>query len=277
MTIQRVGYIGIGNIGEPIAANVLAAGFDLMIFDLRPEPIARMRSLGAKTAGSARELGAHAQLLEVSIAGDDRIEAALLGPDGALAGMAPDSVIALHSTMGPPAVRRIAEAARSANVHVLDAQVSGGKSGAQAQKLCYMIGGDAAVIDRCRPVFATSGSHLFHMGPLGAGASTKLAQQMMTCMHIVAVAEGAQIAAAAGVDVDRFFALLKVSTGQSYIADHWLDHLRHTDRELAEGFFLGLKPALDMAHDLNVPAPGTALAQQFIRAALGHRGKEAAE
>jgi 3-hydroxyisobutyrate dehydrogenase len=276
MTIERVGYIGIGNIGEPIAANVAAAGFDLMVFDLRAEPLERMRARGAKVAASPRELGTHAQLLEVSIAGDDLIEAALLGPDGVLAAMAPDSVIALHSTMGLPAVRRIAAAAARANVHVIDAQVSGGKGGAQAQRLCYMIGGDATVIDRCRPVFATSGNNVFHMGPLGAGASTKLAQQMMTCIHIVAVAEGTQIASAAGVDVDRFFELLHVSTGQSYIADHWLDHLRHTDRELAEGFFLGLRPALEMAHDLNVPAPGTALAQQFIRAALGHRGREPA-
>jgi 3-hydroxyisobutyrate dehydrogenase-like beta-hydroxyacid dehydrogenase len=268
--IARVGYIGIGNIGEPIAANVLAAGFDLMVFDLHPEPLARMRSRGAKVAASPRELGAHAQLLEVSIAGDDAIEAALLDPNGVLAGMAPDSVIALHSTMGPPAVRRIAAAAARANVHVVDAQVSGGKAGAQAKQLCYMMGGDAAIVERCRPVFATSGSNLFHMGPLGSGASTKLSQQMMTCMHIVAVAEGARIATAAGVDVDQFFALLRVSTGQSYIADRWLDHFRHTGRDLAEGFYLGLQPALEMAHDLNVPAPGTALAQQFIRAALGH-------
>lgn len=268
--IARVGYIGVGNIGEPIATNVLTAGFDLMVFDLNPEALARMRSHGAKIAASPRELGAHAQLLEVSIAGDGAIEAALLEPNGVLAAMAPDSVIALHSTMGPAAVRRIAAAAASANVHVVDAQVSGGKSGALARQLCYMIGGDAAIVERCRPVFATSGNNLFHMGPLGSGASTKLAQQMMTCMHIVAVAEGARIAAAAGVDVDQFFALLRVSTGQSYVADRWLDHFRNTGRDLAEGFYLGLQPALEMAHDLNIPVPGTAMAQQFIRAALGH-------
>ena len=179
-----------------------------------------MRSHGAKVAASARELGAHAQLLEVSIAGDGAIESALLGPDGVLAGMAPDSVIALHSTMGPPAVRRIAAAAESANVHVVDAQVSGGKAGAHAHQLCYMIGGDAA-IESALPsgVRDVRQPICFIWGPAGSGASTKLSQQMMTCMHIVAVAEGARIATAAGVDVDQFFALLRVSTGQSYIAD----------------------------------------------------------
>lgn len=266
--IERVGYLGIGNIGEPIAANVLAGGFDLMVFDLRSEPLARMRSAGAKIAGSLRELGAHAQLIEVSIAGDGQIEAALLAADGVLSAMARDSVLALHSTMSPATVRRIAAVAAPAHVHVIDAQVSGGKGGAVERRLCYMAGGDPAIFERCRPVFQTSGSALFHMGPLGAGASAKLAQQMMTCMHIAATAEGARIAAAAGVDKEQFFTLLHASAGQSYIADNW-EHLSNCDRELTEGFYIGLKPALEMAHALGVPALGTALAQQALRAAIG--------
>jgi 3-hydroxyisobutyrate dehydrogenase len=268
LTIERVGYLGIGTIGEPIAANVLAAGFDLMVFDLRSEPLARMQSAGAKRAASLAELGAHAQLLEVSIAGDDRIEAALLGSEGALHSMTPDAIIALHSTMAPATVRRIAAAATRARVHVIDAQVSGGKAGAVARRLCYMVGGDPAIFERCRRVFETSGSNLFHMGPIGAGASAKLAQQMMTCMHIAATAEGTRIAAAAGVDLERFFTLLHVSAGQSYVADNW-EHLSNCDRELTEGFYIGLKPALEMGYDLGVPVPGTALAQQSLRTAIG--------
>jgi 3-hydroxyisobutyrate dehydrogenase len=268
--IQRVGYLGVGNIGEAIATNVVAAGFDLMVYDLRPQPCERLRERGALVAGSPHDLGAHSQLLEVSVAGDQAIEAAITGPEGVLGAMAPGSVIALHSTMGPPAVRRIAAAARAVGVDVLDAQVSGGRAGAEGRRLCYMVGGDVALFERCRPIFATSGSNLLHMGPLGAGASAKLAQQMMTCMHIVAAAEGARIATAAGVDTERFFALLRVTAGQSYVADHWRDQLSKVDAELAEGFYIGLRPALEMAHDLSVPAPSTALAQQLIRSALGH-------
>lgn len=269
--ITKVGYLGIGSIGEPLASNVAAAGFDLMVFDVREDPLARMRTRGAKVARTLRELGAHAQLLGVAIAGDDLIEEALLGADGVLNAMVLDSVIALHSTMGPTAVGRIAAAAARAQVHLVDAQVSGGSRGAQARELCYMLGGEPAVIERCRPVFATSGNNLFHLGPLGAGASTKIAQQMLTCMTIVAVAEGARLADAAGVDLDEFFKVLRVSSGQSYVADNWLDRIRHTNRDSAEGFYSSLKPALDLAHDLDVPVPGTAFAQQLIRAALGHR------
>jgi 3-hydroxyisobutyrate dehydrogenase len=266
--IRRVGYIGIGNIGEPIAANVVAAGFELMVHDLRDEPLARLRARGAEVAVSARRLGAHSELVEVSIAGDERIEAALLGPDGVLSGMQPGSNIALHSTMNPATVRRIGERAAAAQVSVLDAQVTGGKTGAVAKTLTYMVGGEAAVLERCRPVFNTSARRIFHMGPLGAGASTKLAQQMITVMNITAVAEGVRVAAAAGVELDKFFELLAMSTGQSYAATHWRDQLSMVDRELADGFYLGMKPALEMAHDLGIPVPSTALAQQLIRSAL---------
>jgi 3-hydroxyisobutyrate dehydrogenase len=250
---------------------VLAAGYDLMVYDLRPEALEPLRALGAKVASTPSELGRHADLIEVSIAGDDRIETALLASDGVLSGMAPGSVIALHSTMHPAMVRTIAAGAEPAGVSVIDAQVSGGAKGAKAQTLCYMIGGDAAVVERCRPVFATSGTSIFHMGPLGAGASSKLAQQMMTVMNIVAVAEGLNVATAAGVDVDRFLELLEVSTGQSYASTHWLDEFSLTVPVQAEGFYIGLRPAIDMAHDLNVPVPACVLAQQLIMALQDRR------
>jgi 3-hydroxyisobutyrate dehydrogenase len=266
--IRRVGYIGVGNIGEPIATNVVAAGFELMVHDLRDQPLARLRAHGAEVAESARYLGAHSELIEVSIAGDERIEAALLGIDGVLSGMQPGSIIALHSTMNPATVRRIGERAAAEHVSVIDAQVTGGKTGAMARTLTYMVGGEAGVLERCRPVFNTSAQRIFHLGPLGAGASTKLAQQMITVMNITAVAEGLRVAEAAGVELEKFFELLTTSSGQSYAATHWRDQLSVVDRELADGFYLGMKPALEMAHDLGIPVPSTALAQQLIRSAL---------
>lgn len=266
--IERVGYIGIGNIGETIAANVRSAGYDLMVYDLRPEPLERMHALGAKVAMSASELAAHSELLEVSIAGDDRIEDALTGANGLLREMTAGSIVALHSTMHPATVRRIAASAVERGVHVIDAQVSGGRQGAQERRLCYMVGGKRQTFDRCHPVFATSGSAIFHMGPLGTGASTKLAQQMITVMNLVAVAEGLRVAEASGVDRSAFLELLAVSTAQSYAATHWSDEFYGIDSDVRDGFYLGLRPALAMAHDINVQAPGTALAQQLIRDAL---------
>jgi 3-hydroxyisobutyrate dehydrogenase len=268
--IRRVGYIGIGNIGEPIAANVVAGGFDLMVFDLRTEALGRLRKLGAKVASSPHELGAFADLIEVSIAGDERIEAALLEPGGVLSGMKPGSVLALHSTMHPATVRRIGAAASAVGVEAIDAPITGGAPGARARSLCYMVGGSAEAVERCRPVFATSGSSVFHLGALGTGATAKLAQQMLTCMNLVATAESLRVAAAAGLDMTSFLAVLDISTAQSHVATRWRDEYSRTSREQAEGFHLGLDPAIAMARDLGVPVPGCELAQQTIMAAFGY-------
>lgn len=166
--------------------------------------------------------------------------------------------------MHPATVRRIAEQASKHGVHVIDAQVSGGRRGAHERRLCYMVGGDHALLDRCRPIFETSGSAIFAMGSLGAGASTKLAQQMITCMNIVAAAEGVRVAAASGVDIATFRRLLEVSTAQSYVSSHWTEEFSNIGSEVREGFYIGLEPALSLAHDVSIRAPSTALAQQLI-------------
>jgi len=265
---KRVGYLGVGNIGEVIAGNALGAGFELMVYDLRAEPLERLRARGAKVAPSARELGAHAEVLQVSIAGDARIENALCAPDGALAGMAAGSVIALHSTMAPATVRRIHERARAAGVEVVDAQVTGGSRGAESRTLCMMVGGDPAVVERCRPLFAASCDRIYHMGAIGAGAGAKIAQQMMTVMNLAGVAEALRVAAAAGLDRERFLEMVAHSTGQSYAADTWLARWAGLPQAQADGLYDGMLPALALAREAGVAVPLTAVAQQLIRTAF---------
>jgi 3-hydroxyisobutyrate dehydrogenase-like beta-hydroxyacid dehydrogenase len=248
-----------------IAGNALVAGFELMVYDLRTEPLERLRARGAKVATSARELGAFADILECSIAGDERIESAVCGqPGGALEGMRPGSVIALHSTMNPTAVRRINERARTVGVDVVDAQVTGGHHGAQARTLTMMVGGDAAVLECCRPLFEASCKRIYHMGPVGCGAGAKLAQQMMTVMNLVGVSEALRLAAALELDRDRFLELVENSTGQSSVASDWLQRWAGSPQSAAEGLHLGMVPALAAARDAGVAIPFTALAQQLI-------------
>jgi 3-hydroxyisobutyrate dehydrogenase-like beta-hydroxyacid dehydrogenase len=266
--VTPVGYLGVGEIGEVIAGNALAAGFDLMVYDLRSEPLERLRARGAKIASSARALGAHAEILECSIAGDERIERALFDPNGAVEGLRSGSVIALHSTMNPDTVRRIAERARPRGVAVIDAAVSGGRQGAQARSLTYMLGGDPAAIARCRPVFASSGSRFYELGPTGAGASAKLAQQVMTVMNLVGVSESLRLARAAGLNLDAFLDMVHDSTGASHAASHWRDRWAGLPQAHADGLFDGLIPALEMARAAGVAIPLTALAQQLVRSAF---------
>jgi 3-hydroxyisobutyrate dehydrogenase-like beta-hydroxyacid dehydrogenase len=196
-----VGFIGLGNIGKPMAINLAKAGFDLMVYDLRPEPMRELTALGAKAAGSADEIGAHGEIIEVVVVDDAQVEAALLGEGGVFSGAKRGSIIAIHSTVHPRTVRKLAEQAAAKGLTLIDAEVSGGERGAIAKSLCYMVGGDKAAFEKCRPIFATSGANIFHLGDLGAGAITKLAHNLIVYVNMLAASEGMRLAQKAGVDL----------------------------------------------------------------------------
>ena len=124
--VSKVGYIGIGNMGKPIATNVVKGGFDLMVCDLREEPMKDLAALGAKMARSPMEVGKHAEIIEMSVVDDAQVDTVKAGEKGILSGAQPGSIIAIHSTIHPRTVKRVAELAKASRVHVVDAQVSGG-------------------------------------------------------------------------------------------------------------------------------------------------------
>ncbi|MBI3302634.1 MAG: NAD(P)-dependent oxidoreductase [Deltaproteobacteria bacterium] len=266
----RVGFIGLGNIGKPMAINVARAGFDLMVYDLREEPLKELAALGAKVARSASEVGAHGEIIELVVVDDAQVEAVTLGEGGTLNGAKPGTVIAIHSTVHPKTVRKIAEFAKTKGVAVIDAEVSGGERGAQAQTLCYMVGGDKALFEKCRPVFATSGANIFHLGELGAGAVAKLAHNLIVYVNMLAASEGMRLAEKAGLDLKALQDVVHVSAGQSRVADNWLQQrkLKDTYTTGAQGLMQlihkDLRLALELGHDLGLPLPGAALTQQLI-------------
>ena len=270
----RVGFIGLGNIGTPMAMNVARAGFDLMVYDLREEPLKDLAALGATIARSAREVGAHGEIIELVVVDDAQVEAVTLGEGGILNGAKPGAVIAIHSTVHPKTVRKIAELAKAKGVGVIDAQISGGARGAQAQTLCYMVGGDKALLEKCRPVFATSGAHIFHLGELGMGAVAKLAHNLIVYVNMLAASEGIRLGEKAGLDLKALQDVVHVSAGQSRVADSWLQQrtLRDTYTTGPQGLMQlihkDLRLALELGHDLGLPLPGAALTQQLIARVL---------
>jgi len=270
----RVGFIGLGNIGTPMAMNVARAGFDLMVYDLREEPLKELAALGATVARSAKEVGAHGEIIELVVVDDAQVEAVTLGEGGILNGAKPGAVIAIHSTVHPKTVRKIAELAKAKGVGVIDAQISGGERRAQAQTLCYMVGGDKALLEKCRPVFATSGAHIFHLGELGMGAVAKLAHNLIVYVNMLAASEGIRLGEKAGLDLKALQDVVRVSAGQSRVADSWLQQrtLRDTYTSGPQGLMQlihkDLRLALELGHDLGLPLPGAALTQQLIARVL---------
>lgn len=268
--VTRTGYVGVGNIGMPIAVNVLKGGFDLMVYDINEAPLREIAALGARIADSPKAVAEHAEVVEVSVPEDAPVEAVVLGANGLLSGARPGSTIVIHSTIHPGTVRKIAREATQKGVDVLDAGVGGGALGARAQTLCYMVGGDAEALERCRPVLTTSAKHIFHMGGAGMGVTAKLAEQVMTVLTIQAVAEGFRLAESAGLPLEVFNEVVQVGGPQSRIAANWLRQWsRGVSPKEVDGFHLGLTPALRLGHEVGATLTATALAQQLLPDFLG--------
>jgi len=145
MTI-RVGYIGLGNMGKAMASNLAPKGFDACVYDLNPIPVEELAAAGATAASSCRAAGEHAEVLSVCVPADAHVGAVLLGDDGALAGMAAGSVIAIHSTVQPETIERMAVAARERGVELIDACVTGGREVAEKGELTLLIGGERGTV-----------------------------------------------------------------------------------------------------------------------------------
>ncbi len=271
--VKKVGFIGLGTMGKAMAANVLNAGFDLMVYDLREQPLKELARLGAGIAQSPREIGQHAEVVEIAVVDDAQVEEVVLNEGGGvLAGAQSGGVIAIHSTIHPDTTRKLTPLARAKGMDVVDAQMSGGERGAKARSLCFMVGGRKDSFDKCQPVLSASGTNVFHMGDVGTGSITKLAQQTMVLINMLSAHEGMMLAGKAGIDLKAFQDLVRVSTAQSSIADNWLrfqEDQRTDPVHRAELFYKGVGPALELAHELDAPLPGLALARQLLGRVLG--------
>jgi 3-hydroxyisobutyrate dehydrogenase-like beta-hydroxyacid dehydrogenase len=270
-----VGFVGLGRMGKPIAANILAAGFDLMVFDLRDEPVGELARLGAKRARSLRDLCEHSEIVGVAVVDDAQVEEVLMSDSGLLQSGPRDSIIMIHSTITPVTLHKLVQAAQVEGATVVDAPVSGGEEGARQRQLCYMVGGGKEAFEKVRPVLAASASHIFHMGELGSGATAKMILQVVVCINMLGAYEAEILADKCGLDFRALQQVLRVSSGQSFVVDHWLERFKRPDDPLdvrqrrTEVFYESLAPALLSAQDQDFSLPGAALAQQLLSRIMG--------
>lgn len=267
--MTTVGFIGLGEQGKPLAINLEEAGFDLLVHDRRPEPVAELVARGARAARTARELAAGADVVEVIVVDDAQVEAVVLGDDGVLTGARPGTILAVHSTVRPSTVRKIGERAVPRGVAVLDVPVSGGPAAAAARQMCYMAGGDAEALARCRPVFETSAATIVHTGTLGTGMAAKIAHQIVVCVNMLAAHEGVEIARRAGLDLDAFGEAIHAGAAQSRIADRWARW--RPPPSTAALFEKDLTLALELSRELGVDIPGAILSRELIGKMLGEQ------
>ena len=273
--VNRIGFIGLGRMGAPIARNILSAGFNLTVYDLVPENADELIARGAAFAPSPRAVAARSAIVALAVVDDAQVDDVLTGAEGVFSGADPGTIVVVHSTVLPESVKRWAESAKAKDVHVIDAPVSGGEAGARQKSLCYMVGGDVALLERCRDLFATSAQEIIHMGELGSGAAAKLIVQVATCLNMLAASEAELMAAQCGLDFAAMQRVLKNSSGQSFVVDNWLDRFKLAEDPLAirrrrtEVFQKSLMPALELARQLGFALDGATLAERLMPRIMG--------
>ncbi|TPG33110.1 NAD(P)-dependent oxidoreductase [Mycolicibacterium hodleri] len=205
---MRVGFIGLGSQGAPMARRIVEGGYDLTLWGRRPESVAPFTDTAAKVAGSPAELAAGSDLVCLCVVGDDDVRQVLEGDTGVLAGLAPGGIVAIHSTVHPDTCREIAALAGAQGVSVIDAPVSGGAPAASEGTLLVMVGGEDDVVEKCRPVFETYADPVVHLGPLGAGQVTKILNNLLFSANLGAAISTLELGESLGVPRDRLCEVL---------------------------------------------------------------------
>jgi 3-hydroxyisobutyrate dehydrogenase-like beta-hydroxyacid dehydrogenase len=259
---MKVGFIGLGVQGKYLAINIAEARHDVMVHDLRREACEEAAARGAKVAKSNREVGTHGELICVCVLDDEQLRAVVLGPDGVLAGARSGSIIAVHSTVEPATIAALAQAAKEKQVELIDAPVSGSEPGAKNKTMAYMVGGSPEAFARCQPIFAVSGPNVIHTGPTGTGIRAKLAHQLMVCVNMLSAYEGMRLGVEAGLAPEVLEKITNAGSAQSRIADRWFK--RKLGPHARGVFYKDLRLCIKFAHELNLPVPGAALAQQLL-------------
>lgn len=234
--MKHVALLGLGIMGSGMAANWLSKGFSLTVYNRTPSKADPLVYQGAQVAATPRLAAENADVV-VSMVGDDAASRAVwLGDDGALAGARPDTVLVECSTLTPDWIRDLAEQAKACDCPFLDSPVTGSRAAAADGQLTMLVGGDAAALEKIRPVLEAVSKQIVHLGPIGAGATWKLINNVMAAVHMVALSEGMVLAERAGLDMQQVASLVVNSASASPIVKGKtprLDAQDYTDPDFA--------------------------------------------
>jgi 3-hydroxyisobutyrate dehydrogenase len=251
--------------GEGMAMNLVTKGFDVVVRDVRREPVQRLEELGAESASTNLDLGRRADVVMVAVFSEDQVGDALLpreGDAGVIAGMAPGGIVCINSTISPQFVHEAAAVGRDRGVTVLDVAMSGGGDvAARAGALTFMAGGEREAFERCRSALDAMATTVHHVGPLGSGVTAKIINNLLAVENVSSVREALQLSRALGFDDAAILAIVQTAVGASWVSDNWE---RTREQELGHTLGTGgiaamagkdLDLALSLGRSTNTPMP----------------------
>lgn len=278
----KIGFIGLGVMGKPMALNLLNAGYGLTVWNRTKSKMDELLAAGAQGAKTPKEVAEKSDVVITMVTDSSDVEEVTLGSEGIVHGVHEGLTVVDMSSISPTVAQKIAKELGAKGVKILDAPVSGGEVGAKQATLSVMVGGDKETFDECLPVFQALGKRITHMGANGAGQTTKLCNQIICALNIQAVCEGLMLGAKAGLDLKKLLEVVTAGAAGSWMLSNLGPKM--VERDMRPGFKIkhqqkDLKTVLSFAAEMGLPLPATALVHQLFRAVeaegLGEQGTQA--
>ncbi len=269
MSNERIGFVGLGMMGLPMAKNLVEAGYTVTVFDLDAGAIEEAQGFGASPASTGAEVAAQSDIIITMVPDSPHVEAAIAGNGGIIEGIRAESVVIEMSTILPETGRRMAELLAEKGADFVDAPVTGGVAGAEAGSMSILVGGDAETFERTLPVLSILGGDITHMGPVGAGHTTKIANQLIGVATLAGLSEAFVLAKKSGLDMQTFYAAVKNGAGRSWALETLGPKILKGD--FSPGFMVkhmqkDLRLAGQLADDTGTSIPTTSLIAQLYHA-----------
>ena len=254
---MKIGFVGTGQMGLPLCANLVNAGFDVIAYDASASSLEAAVAAGANGAASLAELGVQCDVVITALPAPAVSRAVIVGDGGLAANLTADSVVVEMSTVSPALMQELAERLGERSVHLLDCGMSGGPAGARAASLALMVGGDAAILERVRPALEAMSAHIVHCGDTGAGMAAKLVNNALAHVNALAVCEAFSLGVKSGLDAKVLYDVIINSSGASWVLPERFGQYIQTG-EFNPGMKLDLllkdsTLAMEMAHETETP------------------------
>ena len=267
--MAKIGFIGLGIMGKPMAKNLLKAGYELIVNDINQSAVAEVVAAGAKAAASAKEVAAQCDIIITMLPNSPHVKEVVLGANGIIDGAKPGAIVVDNSSIAPLVAREVAAKLAEKGVEMLDAPVSGGEPKAIDGTLSIMVGGKKDIFDKCYPILKAMAGSVVLTGDVGAGNVTKLANQIIVALNIAAMSEALVLATKAGVEPELVYQAIRGGLAGSTVLDAKAPLVM--DRKFNPGFRINLhikdlQNVLDTSHECGVPLPLTAAVMEMMQA-----------
>ncbi len=266
---KKIGFIGLGIMGKPMAKNLLKAGYSLVVFDINENSVNEVVAAGAEKGENNKDVASKSDIIITMLPNSPHVKTAILGENGVLEGIKPGSIIVDMSSIAPLASQEIAEKTNEKGIPMLDAPVSGGEPKAIDGTLSIMVGGPADSFEAVKDILQVMGGDVVHVGEIGSGNTTKLANQIIVALNIAAMSEAMMLATKAGVDPEKVYDAIKGGLAGSTVLNAKVPMV--LDRNFKPGFRIelhikDLMNALDTGHGVGAPLPLTSQVMEMMQA-----------